>query len=61
MGLPLSCTNRYADALEIPEYAFAAFRWACGAGNVQGAGDKLLPNDACTRAQIVTMLYRSTR
>ncbi len=48
----------YSDALEIPEYAIEAFQWACGAGIIQGSDGKLMPNDDCTRAQIVTMLYR---
>lgn len=42
----------------VPEYAFEAFQWAVGAGVVQGANGDLMPNDGCTRAQIVTMLYR---
>ena len=49
----------YADAFEVPEYAAAPFRWACGANIIQGADGKLMPNDTCTRAQIVTMLYRA--
>ncbi len=48
----------YSDALDIPEYAVPAFQWAVGAGIIQGADGKLMPNDDCTRAQIVTMLYR---
>lgn len=48
----------YADAAQIPDYALPAFNWALGSGIVQGADDHLLPNDDCTRAQIVTMLYR---
>ncbi len=48
----------YTDALEIPDYAFAAMQWACGEGVMQGGGGYLLPNGSCTRAQIVTFLYR---
>ncbi len=48
----------YTDALEIPEYAVSAFQWAVGAGIIQGVDGRLMPNDDCTRAQIVTMLYR---
>ena len=48
----------YADALEVPEYAAPAFQWAVGAGIIRGADGKLLPNDTCTRGQIVTMLFR---
>lgn len=50
----LSCT----DAFDISEYAMEAFQWAVGAGIVQGADGKLMPNDTCTRAQVVTMLFR---
>ena len=48
----------YADALTIPDYAFTAMQWACGEGVMQGDGEYLLPNSSCTRAQIVTFLYR---
>lgn len=48
----------YTDALDIPEYAFTAIQWACGEGIMQGSNNALLPNDSCTRAQIVTFLYR---
>lgn len=48
----------YTDALDVPEYAFTAIQWACGEGIMQGSNNALLPNDSCTRAQIVTFLYR---
>lgn len=48
----------YTDALDIPEYAFASFQWACGANIIQGYNGQLMPNTVCTRAQIVTILYR---
>ena len=48
----------YNDAFSVPSYAIAAFQWACGAGVVQGNGNNLQPNNACTRAQVVTFLYR---
>ena len=48
----------YNDAFDVSEYAIPALQWACGA-NVMGGNDgNLLPYSACTRAQIVTMLYR---
>lgn len=39
--------------------AFPAMQWACGAGVMQGTDGSLLPQDACTRAQIVTLLFRA--
>lgn len=48
----------FDDALTVPDYAFPAMQWACGAGVLQGSGGALLPLKACTRAEIVTMLYR---
>lgn len=48
----------YNDALDVSNYAFSALQWACGAGVVQGANDSLMPKSSCTRAQIVTMMYR---
>ena len=49
----------YTDALSISDYAFPAMQWACGAGVMQGTDGSLLPRDACTRAQIVTLLFRA--
>ncbi len=49
----------YTDALSISDYAFPAMQWACGAGVMQGTDGSLLPQDACTRAQIVTLLFRA--
>lgn len=48
----------YTDAADVPDYAFEALQWAVGAGIVQGAEGRLMPNDTCTRAQIVTILFR---
>lgn len=48
----------YTDALKISEYAVPAIQWAVGSGIMQGADGKLMPADSCTRAQIVTLLYR---
>lgn len=48
----------YTDALDISDYAFEALQWACGAGIVQGYNGKLMPGEPCTRAQLVTMLFR---
>ena len=49
----------YADAFDIPEWAVPAVQWACGAGVMQGSGGYLTPNGGCTRAQIVTLLWRA--
>lgn len=49
----------YTDALSISDYAFPAMQWACGAGVMQGTDGSLLPQEACTRAQIVTLLFRA--
>ena len=48
----------YNDALTISDYAFPAIQWAVGAGIMGGDNGNLLPRGTCTRAQIVTMLYR---
>lgn len=48
----------YNDAFDVSEYAISAFQWAVGAGIVQGDDGNLTPNVTCSRAQIVTMLYR---
>ena len=49
----------FADAASVPGYARPAMNWALAAGILQGDGSKLLPNDTCTRAQIVVLLYRA--
>jgi len=35
--------------------------WAVNTGVLKGDNNRLLPQDNCTRAQIVTMLYRAGR
>lgn len=49
----------YADAEAVPGYALGAMNWALASGILQGDGRNLTPNEACTRAQIVTFLYRT--
>lgn len=49
----------YADAASVPSYAVSAMNWALAAGILQGDGVKLMPNATCTRAQIVTFLFRA--
>ena len=51
----------YADAASVPSYAVSAMNWALAAGILQGDGVKLMPNATCTRAQIVTFLYRAMK
>jgi hypothetical protein len=49
----------YDDALTIPGYAVSALQWACGDEILGGYADGTLrPNAGCTRAHIVTFLYR---
>jgi hypothetical protein len=48
----------YADAAQVPGYALSAFNWVLANGVVTGNDGKLMPSQPCTRAQIVTMLYR---
>lgn len=48
----------FADATAVPSYALPAMNWALATGIVQGDGSNLLPNDICTRAHIVSFLYR---
>lgn len=48
----VSADSYYADAV----------RWACANGITEGVGNGLFAPDAqCTRAQIVTFLYRAMR
>ena len=51
----------YADAASVPSYAVSAMNWALAAGILQGDGVKLMPNATCTRAQVVTLLYRAMK
>ena len=51
----------YADAASVPSYAVSAMNWALAAGILQGDGVKLMPNATCTRAQVVTFLYRAMK
>ena len=47
----------YDDAFEIPEGAFEAFQWACGADVINGVSKtELAPNSIATRAQLAAVL-----
>lgn len=50
--------REYNDYETIAGYALAAMQWAVNTGILKGDQNYLLPGDACTRAQIMTMLYR---
>ncbi len=47
----------YADYDSLSEYAREAMAWAVNTVNLKGANNRLLPDAACTRAQLVTLLY----
>ena len=49
----------FSDADSVPGYALPAMNWALAEEIVQGNGSKLMPNDSCTRAQIVTFHFRA--
>ena len=56
---PAGDLSPYQDAGQVPGYALDAMAWAVGTGLVSGTGpDTLSPNAPCTRAQVVTMLWR---
>ena len=50
--------REFADFESVSSYALEAMDWAVNAGVLKGDNNRLLPQDNCTRAQIVTMLYR---
>jgi hypothetical protein len=62
MGYDTSAYNdltKFADVGTTGSYAIPAFRWAVGAGIVEGISDTQLgPKQTATRAQGATMLYR---
>lgn len=51
--------REFDDFYAVPAYALGAMDWAVNAGVLKGDNNRLLPQDNCTRAQIVTMLYRA--
>ena len=50
--------REYNDYDSLSEYARAAMAWAVNTEILKGANNRLLPDAACTRAQLVTLLYR---
>lgn len=53
--------REFADFELVSSYALEAMDWAVNTGVLKGDNNRLLPQDNCTRAQIVTMLYRAGR
>lgn len=51
--------REFDDFDAVPAYALEAMDWAVNAGVLKGDNNRLMPQDNCTRAQIVTMLYRA--
>lgn len=51
--------REFDDFDAVPAYALEAMDWAVNAGVLKGDNNRLLPQDNCTRVQIVTMLYRA--
>ncbi len=48
----------YSDVADVPDYAYEAFCYLTMEEIVNGINGALKPNLACSRAQIVTLLYR---
>ena len=50
--------NKFQDVKSLSSYAREPARWAISNGILQGDGKSLMPQNTCTRAQVVTFLYR---
>ena len=50
--------REYDDYDSLSEYAREAMAWAVNAEILKGSNNRLLPDASCTRAQLVTLLYR---
>ena len=50
--------REYEDYDSLSEYAREAMAWAVNTEILKGANNRLLPDTSCTRAQLVTLLYR---
>lgn len=60
-GKPIAESSLFAD-VESTKYYAEAVRWAVTSGITNGMSDSTFaPNDICTRAHIVTFLYRTHR
>ena len=51
--------REFDDFDSVPAYALEAMGWAVNTGVFKGDNNRLLPQNACTRAQIVTLLRRA--
>ena len=50
--------REFDDFDSVPAYALEAMDWAVNTGVFKGDNNRLMPQNACTRAQIVTFLWR---
>ena len=50
--------REYDDYDSLSEYAREAMAWAVNTEILKGSNNRLLPDTSCTRAQLVTLLYR---
>lgn len=50
--------HEYEDYDSLSEYARGAMAWAVNTKTLKGSNNRLLPDTSCTRAQLVTLLYR---
>ena len=50
--------REYDDYDSLSEYAREAMAWAVNTEILRGSNNRLLPDTSCTRAQLVTLLYR---
>lgn len=50
--------REYTDYDSISDYAISAVQWTVNTGIMTGYNNNIMPGQPCTRAQIVTMLYR---
>lgn len=50
--------REYNDYDSLSEYAREAMAWAVNTEILKGSNNRLLPDASCTRAQLVTLLYR---
>lgn len=57
---PIQDDSAYNDVIDKNEYYYDAVNWATLAGVTQGTSDTTFsPNQSCTRAQLVTFLWRA--
>ena len=50
--------REFDDFDSVPAYALEAMGWAVNTGVFKGDNNRLLPQNACTRAQIAAFLWR---